>query len=84
MLGKQELNPHDPADARAFLEQDERTLKRKVKNVAAENSDAAAAIFTVCKGERFEWTPEDWQMVLDRIDECELTVREWLANADVQ
>ena len=33
MLGKQELNPHDPADARAFLEQDERTLKRKVKNV---------------------------------------------------
>lgn len=66
--------------ARAVLEDSPRVLKLKVKRVAArgDRDGYALALYTLAAGHRFNWTPEDWTAVLNKLDECDLTVGEWL------
>ena len=68
-------------EARELLENDPKVLRRKVRRVAAagDNDPRALALYTLAAGHRFNWTPEDWSAVLDRLDDCDLTVGEWLA-----
>ena len=80
---KLELNQELSAelvDARDLLLSDPKTLKRKVRNVAAgrDKDPRTVALYSLAAGHRFNWTPADWQCVLDRLDDCDLTVREWL------
>jgi len=66
--------------ARDLLLADPKTLKRKVRNVAGgrDKDPRTVALYSLAAGHRFNWTPDDWQCVLDKLDECELTVGEWL------
>jgi len=73
----------DSADlhtARATLLDNDKVLRRKVRCVAAagDTDPAAVALYTLAAGHRFRWTPEDWTAVLNKLDDCELTVREYL------
>jgi hypothetical protein len=70
----------DLHSARARLLDDDRVLKRKVRCVAAagDTDPNALALYTLAAGHRFRWTPEDWAAVLNKLDDCELTVKEWL------
>lgn len=74
-----------PSTPRAILLSDERTLRRKVRVVASEDTEYAMAIFDMfaAKDGRFGYTAAEWQEILDRVDTCDLTVREWLDNADL-
>ena len=76
---KQELR-----EARELLLSDPKTLKRKVRNVAAGRDDdpRTLALFTLAAGRRFNWTPDDWNIVLDKLDDCNLTVAQWLKGTD--
>ena len=67
-------------DARALLLDNPRVLRRKVRRVAAagDTDPNAMALYTLAAGHRFNWSPEDWAAVLNKLDTCELTVREWL------
>ncbi len=81
--GKQQLDQaidHELRDARQLLLDDDRVLKRKVRRVAAagDNDPRAMALYTLAAGHRFNWSPEDWAAVLNKLDSCELTVQEWL------
>lgn len=73
---------HELRNARELLLDNERVLKRKVRRVAAEgdNSPNAMALYTLAAGHRFNWSTADWQAVLDKLDNCELTVGEWLSS----
>lgn len=66
--------------ARQALLDDDRVLKRKVRCVAAEGdtSENALHLYTLAAGHKFEWTEADWRTVLNKLDECELTVGEWI------
>ena len=66
------------AAARALLESQPRILKRLVRRVAAEDTPEAHAIFTLAAGKQFDFTPESWKVVLDRVDSCDMRVGEWL------
>ena len=68
-------------EARELLENDPKVLRRKVRRVAAagDNDPRALALYTLAAGHRFNWTPEDWAAVLNKLDDCDLTVAEWLA-----
>jgi hypothetical protein len=48
---------------------------------AGDTDDNAVALYTLAAGHRFRWTPEDWAAVLNKLDDCELTVRAWLKSA---
>jgi hypothetical protein len=68
-----------PVDNRALLAS---IGHRRVRIVAGEVSRYAEALYAiVCErrpiGEG--WTEGDWQLVLDELDTCDLTVREFLA-----
>ncbi len=68
--------------ARAILLDNDRVLNRKVRCVAAagDTDDNAIALYTLAAGHRFRWTPDDWAAVLNKLDDCELTVRAWLKS----
>lgn len=68
--------------AREALLADPKTLKRKVRNVCNSDSPQAQALYTLAAGHRFNWTPQDWRLVLDKLEGCELTVKQWLGNPD--
>jgi hypothetical protein len=68
--------------ARARLLDDPKVLKRKVRNVCHTDSPHAEAIYTLAAGHRFNWTPQDWKTVLDKLEGCELTVAQWLKGTD--
>ena len=69
-------------EARTLLEEaDSRFLKRKVRCVARGNEledKRVLALFTLAVRRKFHWTPQDWKVVTDRLDTCELTMQEWL------
>lgn len=67
-------------DARELLLANPRVLRTKVKRLAAkgDKDPNAMALYTLAAGRRFSWTLDDWKAVLDKLDECELTVGEWL------
>lgn len=67
-------------EARDLLQTDPKVLRRKVRRVAAggDKDPYALALYTLAAGHKFNWTPEDWAAVLDRLDGCDLTVGEWL------
>lgn len=68
-------------DARALLLDNPKVLRRKVCNVAAagDTDENAMALYTLAAGHKFSWTPEDWRAVLRKLDECEVTVEDWLS-----
>lgn len=58
-------------------------LDKKVCDVSFEAADGAEdpvvqALFTMALGRPFAWTIGDWATVLGTLDECEVTIREWL------
>lgn len=73
---------NDLTEARALLSSNPRTLRRKVRNVAAlgDKDPLALALYTLAAGHKFEWTNLDWAAVLNKLDECDLTIDEWLAG----
>ena len=85
--GKQELNQSldaELAQARDVLLDAPRILKRKVRVISArgDRDPYALCLYTLAAGHKFSWTPEDWAAVLDKLDNCELTVKEWLDGID--
>lgn len=84
MFRKQATTPakisDDLAQARDVLLDSPRTLKRKVCVVAAlgDRNGYALALYTLAAGHRFEWTPEDWTAVLEKLDNCDMTIKDWL------
>jgi len=80
------VHTSDTQTARLYLLADSKVLNRKVRNVAAagDGDPNALALYTLAAGHRFRWTTEDWAAVLNKLDSCELTVRDWLgdSNAD--
>ena len=68
------------SEARDILLDDPKTLKRKVKNVAAQGDENRfdRALYVLAAGHRFERTDDDWFAVLNKLDECEMPVGEWL------
>jgi hypothetical protein len=70
----------DLKQARDVLLCDQRVLKSKVRTVAArgDQNGHALCLYTCAAGHKFNWTPDDWNAVLERLDSCELTVLEWL------
>lgn len=68
------------AEARTLLLDNPKVLRRKVRNVAAvgDKDECALALYTLAAGHKFDWTPQDWRAVLNRLDNCESTVEEWL------
>ena len=82
-LTNENVDSADLHTARAHLLNNEKVLRRKVRCVAAagDTDDNAVALYTLAAGHRFQWTPNDWLAVLNHLDECELTVREYLRDA---
>ncbi len=82
------VNVHgaDMHSARAMLLDNPRVLNRKVRCVAAagDTDDNAIALYTLAAGHRFRWTPEDWACVLNKLDDCELTVGAWLKSESAE
>ena len=85
MFGKQKVTLTSPIEvelkqARAVLLDNPKILKRKVRRVSAlgDTNGYALALYTLAAGHKFNWTPEDWAAVLERLDNCDLTVGEWL------
>jgi hypothetical protein len=68
------------ADARNALLENPRVRQRKVRCVAAagDMDSDAMHLYTLAAGHKFQWTPTDWTAVTDQLDNCELTVEEWL------
>jgi len=52
--------------------------KRLVRRVAAEDSEASAALFHVAAAGRANWTLTDWNILLARLEKSDLTVSAWL------
>lgn len=90
MLGKLALRKREHADAisaelaqaRDVLLAEPKILKRKVRSVAAlgDQNGYALALYTLAAGHRFEWTPEDWTAVLNKLDDCHDTVGSFIAD----
>ena len=70
----------DIRDARQRLLDNPRVLRRKVRCVAAagDQDQNAMDLYTLAAGHKFQWTEADWAAVLNKLDECESTVEEWL------
>ena len=68
-------------EARQLLLDDPKFCKRKVRCVAHLNEledRRVLALFTLACGHKFQWTPQDWKVITDRLDTCELTIAEWI------
>lgn len=85
-LNHTNVNGADLHSARALLLDDDRVLKRKVRCVAAAGDTDlnAIALYTLAAGHRFRWTPDDWKCVLEKLDDCELTVAAWLKSVGTE
>jgi len=79
-----EINALAISEARALLLDNEKILRRKVRSVAAasKHNEYTEALYTLAAGHKFNWTPDDWSAVLNKLDNCELTVGEWLDAPD--
>lgn len=68
-------------EARKRLLDNPRVLRRKVRCVAAagDTDQNAVDLYTLAAGHKFMWTMDDWKAVLNKLDNCELTVEEWLS-----
>lgn len=66
--------------ARDVLRDSDSIMRSKVRVVAAkgDRNGHALALYTLAAGHRFSWTPDDWAAVLNKLDECESTVSDWL------
>jgi hypothetical protein len=53
-------------------------LRRKIRAVISQHTPAADAIFEIAATGRENWTATDWLKVLQQLDQCELTVADWL------
>ena len=91
MFRKQQLAPSrserisgELAQARDVLLDNPKILRRQVNRVAAlgDTNGYALALYTLAAGHRFEWTPEDWTAVLDKLDNCTMLVGDWLEALD--
>ncbi len=68
-------------ESRQILLSDEKFCKRKVRCVAHENEledPRVLALFNLAVGRKFHWSPKDWKVIADRLDNCDLTIKEWL------
>ena len=72
------------AQARDVLLDNPSILKRQVNRIAArgDRDGYALALYTLAAGHRFEWTPDDWAAVLNKLDNCTMTVGEWLETLE--
>ena len=50
---------------------------RLVRRVAAQDGPAAEELFNIAAGQRQVWTLPDWNKVLQELDACDLTVKQW-------
>ncbi len=88
MFGRRKLKLEQPIDAdleaaRRLLLDNPKILRRKVSAVAAAHtSKYAEALYTLAAGRRFNWSPEDWAAVLNRLDDSDLTVAQFLETRD--
>ena len=75
-----EINALAISEARALLLDNDKILRRKVRSVSAavKHNEYTTALYTLAAGHKFDWTPADWEAVLHKLDDCELTVGEWL------
>lgn len=85
--GKRELKQELDAElkaARDRLLEDPKILRRKVRRVSAlgDQHQPALDLYTLAAGHRFNWTPEDWTAVLEKLDNNDLTVREYIDGLD--
>jgi hypothetical protein len=83
MFAKQYLRKPQSGEldqARDVLLDNPAILRSKVRVVAAkgDTNGHALSLYTLAAGHRFAWTPDDWAAVLNKLDECELTVSDWL------
>ena len=72
------------ADFKQARDRLQNVAHRLVRRVFLEDTPEAEALFTLAAGEKFDWTPTSWQRILDRLDQCELTIGEWLNDAAIQ
>ena len=74
----------DLCEARERLLSDPPILRRKVSVVSArgDTDPYAVALYTLAAGERFNWTPEHWNAVMDKLDHCEMKVGDWLEGVE--
>lgn len=63
------MNPHAVLDA---------IKHRLVRRVAAEDSEASAALFHLAARDRKSWTAAHWNELLAELDASDLTVGAWL------
>lgn len=72
------------AQARQILLDHPRVLKRQVNRVAAagDQDECALALYTLAAGHKFQWTPEDWAAVLNKLDDCTMFVGDWLERLE--
>jgi hypothetical protein len=68
----------DLTHARELLLADPKVLYKKVSRLAATNGPQAEALFTLAAGKKFDYTPDSWKIVIDRLDNCEAKVGDWL------
>lgn len=50
---------------------------RRVRNIVKTDSPAAEELFNLAAGKRQFWTLPDWNKVLQELDTCDLTVKQW-------
>jgi hypothetical protein len=55
----------------------DRIERTRVSRVAKQNSPAAEELFNIAAGKRQFWTLPDWNKVLQELDACDLTVKQW-------
>ena len=51
--------------------------RTRVSRVAKQTSPAAEELFNLAAGKRQFWTLPDWNKVLQELDACDLTVKQW-------
>ena len=69
-------------ESRRVLRANPRVLRRKVRCVIDDDSDEAQAIFNIAAGHKFDWTPLDWQAVLDTLQYNDASVETWLTEME--
>ena len=82
-----EIGSVEPATLRAddhITVSEPAVMRRMVRRVAAlgDKNQYALALYTLASGHRFSWTTEDWAAVLNKLDDCDVTVEVWLEGIE--
>ncbi len=66
--------------AARLLKSEPAVMRRRVRRISAlgDDNQYAMALYTLAAGHRFTWTTEDWAAVLNKLDDCDITVEVWL------